>query len=645
MHPPKPDRRRASVSSISSRTSSSFPEEVPQENGGNGADVIDVEEDDRFEPPTAEQIALERRRAITRTVLSVVSLCGLVLIVAIILRSGVLTATDYYNSSIPSADYNESALYYEAKVHALCAVTDFRDTCVDALSGDGAVDDGSSTKPTALLRLSLHAASRDVNRARRYAASVDASSLQPRTGLGVADCEELLGDADRELQTSTAGSTNAEFENDKSTVKTPVAGVRDALSAAVAFEETCAEGLTGAAENAAAQLLAILKNATENTRNSLAIASSIAIPPEVAYDVPAAPEPSPHAGDGKTTIPAFRRLLSAGGDFTAPDAVVSKDGTGGFASISNALMAVNRTAKRQRRDGRFVIYVKEGVYDEIVRVTSAMHNVTIYGDGPDKTIVTGNRSYADGCSLFRSATFAVSGFGFLAKGIGFRNTAGPDKGPATGLRVGSDLAAFYSCRVEGHRNALHAHAHRQFYRDCIISGGADAISGDAAVVFQNCEVAVEASAGVAGGEPAAVAAQSRVDRHETTGFVLQNCSLTAGEGGGGGGRRALLGRAAKEHTRVVVVESYLGEVVAAEGWELGAAAEASRVYFGEFGNRGPGAAVERRVKGRAVHLMKQAEEVLRFTTEEFVQGDRWLSATGAFILAGAVASVSFRVRL
>ena len=54
---------------------------------------------------------------------------------------------------------------------------------------------------------------------------------------------------------------------------------------------------------------------------------------------------------------------------------------------------------------RYVIYVKEGVYDETVIVERKMTNVTMYGDGSRKTIVTGNKNFVDGVRTFQTASF------------------------------------------------------------------------------------------------------------------------------------------------------------------------------------------------------------------------------------------------
>lgn len=52
-----------------------------------------------------------------------------------------------------------------------------------------------------------------------------------------------------------------------------------------------------------------------------------------------------------------------------------------------------------------MIYVKEGVYEETVEVGSSMINITMYGDGSRKTIVTGSKNFVDGVKTFQTATF------------------------------------------------------------------------------------------------------------------------------------------------------------------------------------------------------------------------------------------------
>lgn len=54
-----------------------------------------------------------------------------------------------------------------------------------------------------------------------------------------------------------------------------------------------------------------------------------------------------------------------------------------------------------------MIYVKTGVYDETVIITKKMTNVTMYGDGSQKSIVTGNKNFVDGVRTFQTASFGT----------------------------------------------------------------------------------------------------------------------------------------------------------------------------------------------------------------------------------------------
>lgn len=56
---------------------------------------------------------------------------------------------------------------------------------------------------------------------------------------------------------------------------------------------------------------------------------------------------------------------------------------------------------------RYIIYVKHGVYDESVIVDKKKANVTMIGDGSQKTVVTGNKSHAKKIRTFLTATFGT----------------------------------------------------------------------------------------------------------------------------------------------------------------------------------------------------------------------------------------------
>ncbi|GJN00684.1 hypothetical protein PR202_ga17881 [Eleusine coracana subsp. coracana] len=253
-------------------------------------------------------------------------------------------------------------------------------------------------------------------------------------------------------------------------------------------------------------------------------------------------------------------------------------------------------------------------------------NIALVGDGRDATVVTGSRSAADGWTTFRTATFGVSGEGFLARDITFRNTAGAGAGQAVALRVNADRAALYRCGVDAHQDALYAHSLRHFYRECAVSGTVDVVFGNAAAVLQGCALLVKPPIP---GQSNVLTAQGRNDPNEDTGIVLHNCTLDAAAVPPPPGTRTFLGRPWGPYARAAVVDSYLGPVVDAEGWVAWPGAEAGRgdtVYFGEYGNGGPGAGTGGRVGWAGVHQMGY-DEAAQFAVENFIYGDEWLGAT------------------
>lgn len=77
-----------------------------------------------------------------------------------------------------------------------------------------------------------------------------------------------------------------------------------------------------------------------------------------------------------------------------PDVVVALDGSGNFTSIQEA---VDSAGSRRRRK-KYVIYVKAGVYQEYVEIQHKVRDIKMFGDGINKTIITGNR-HAGGDTL------------------------------------------------------------------------------------------------------------------------------------------------------------------------------------------------------------------------------------------------------
>jgi len=523
-----------------------------------------------------------------------------------------------------SKDGNTGISTTSKSVAAICTPTDYKEACVKSLT---AVANNQTANPKDFIQAAIQATIDVVKEAMNQTGSIFNSDDKAQK-MAKDDCEDLLSYAVQELQ----ASFSMVGDSDMHTMKDREAELKNWLSAVISYQQTCLDGV--ADENLKKKMSSGLLNATELTSNALAIVSSISgifnafnIPTNITSSSRRLLEADQtKKGEYPGWIsPSDRRLLAGRNNAQAkPNAVVAKDGTGQYKTITAALAAYPKNLK-----GRYVIYVKAGVYNEYITVTKDQTNVFMYGDGPRKTIVTGRKNYRDGVSTYQTASFAAIGTGFIAKSMGFQNTAGPAGHQAVALRVQSDMSAFYNCRMDGYQDTLYAQTHRQFYRNCVISGTVDFIFGDSAAVIQNSLIIVRKPMD---NQKNIVTAHGRQDKRESTGLVIQNCRIVP--------EQLLypvrlkiptyLGRPWKMYSRTIIMESTLSDFIQPEGfmpWEGNFALDT--LYYAEYGNRGPGAATNKRVKWKGYHVLKNRNEVLQYTAGLFLQGNMWLKNTGA----------------
>ncbi|KAJ1402375.1 Pectinesterase, catalytic [Sesbania bispinosa] len=279
-----------------------------------------------------------------------------------------------------------------------------------------------------------------------------------------------------------------------------------------------------------------------------------------------------------------------------------------FTTINDAIAAApNKTSSTA---GYFLIYVTAGVYEENVSIDKKKTYLMMVGDGINKTIITGNRSVVDGWTTFKSATFAVVGRGFVGVNMTIRNTAGPEKHQAVALRNGADLSTFYSCSFEGYQDTLYAHSLRQFYRECDIYGTVDFIFGNAAAVFQNCNMYPRLPMS---GQFNAITAQGRTDPNQNTGTSIHNCTIRAADdlAASNGAAATYLGRPWKEYSRTVYMQSFMDSVIDGAGWrEWNGDFALSTLYYAEFNNTGTGSSTANRVTWPGYHVINATDAAI-----------------------------------
>ncbi|CAH1438909.1 unnamed protein product [Lactuca virosa] len=345
-----------------------------------------------------------------------------------------------------------------------------------------------------------------------------------------------------------------------------------------------------------------------------------------------------------------------------PDVVVAHDGSGDFKLVQEAVdSAMNRP-----HPGRYVIYVKAGIYEENVVIPRTVELITMFGDGINKTIITGSRRSGDDVletvkvgDLKGSATFrkfmsrflfsiffhtnAISllnllrvcfvsmaeiyGRGFIARDMTFRNTAGPLGEQAVALLTSSDKSVFYHCSIEGYQDTLFTLSSRQFYKECKIFGTVDFIFGDAAAVFQDCQIFLRKPRPGGG---LVVTAHGRKYENETSGYTLQGCNITAGKDLKpviDQYKATFLGRPWFARARTVYMQSFLDDLVDPEGW-LDSWGYNQTIYYGEYKNYGPGSSTSRRVKWHGYHVITDPKIAQPYTVAELLSGNEWLPASG-----------------
>ncbi|KAK9161616.1 hypothetical protein Syun_007957 [Stephania yunnanensis] len=482
-------------------------------------------------------------------------------------------------------------------IEAICQPTDYKKTCVESLSTAAGAN---TTDPKELVRIAFNVTMKHLGEAIKHSKLISDVEKDPMNQQALENCRELVEYSINDLKQSFDQLGDLEITK----VDDAFNELKIWLSAAITYEETCLDGFinsTGTADH--------IRLGTIPSLSQRRLLSS---------DLP-----DLHS-DGLPTwaTGAQRRLLAIPTNKLKPNVVVAKDGSGKYKTLKQALKDIPLKGTQP-----FVIYVKAGIYKENVEFTKAMTHVVLVGDGPTKTKITGNKNYVDGISTFKTATVAVMGEGFMAKDIGFENSAGASKHQAVALRVGSEKSIFHNCQMDGYQDTLYAHTNRQFYRDCTISGTIDFIFGDAAVVFQNCKMVVRKPMD---NQQCIVTAQGRKDKNQPTGIVLQNCVITTDPAYFPLRQKlkSYLGRPWKQFSRTIIMQSHIDDLIQPEGWLpwMGTFALDTLTYA-EVNNKGPGSNMAKRVKWKGVKNLS-AEQATMYTAGRFLQGDSWIPATG-----------------
>ncbi|KAL2550244.1 putative pectinesterase/pectinesterase inhibitor 46 [Forsythia ovata] len=558
----------------------------------------------------AEQERLVARRN-TRRRITIIGLSSIVLVAVI-----VATVVGVSHSKDGKSGAKNKPI--SSSIKATCDVTLYPDSCYNSLSP---LMKSGNFKPEDIFKLAVQVAIDELSKSSKDLFDIGIKKFNVTDKMTLAaleSCHELISLALDHLNNSLSIEDMKLFE--------VFEDLRTWLSSACTYQQTCIDGLENAPSELNSFLVQNLKNSTEYTSNSLAIISSIEDSIGALGIIGRRRLMSFNGGEAPNWL-SFkdRKLLQTPSPKIKADAVVANDGSGKYKTISAALNAVPEKSKK-----RFVIYVKKGLYVENVRVEKKKWNVMIVGDGKDATIVSGSLNFVDGTPTFQSATFAVFGQGFIARDMGFRNTAGAAKHQAVALMSTADLSVFYRCNIDAFQDTLYPHSNRQFYRECNIYGTVDFIFGNAAVVIQNCNILPKKPMP---GQQDTITAQGKIDPNQNTGISIQNCTILPS--GNLTGVNTFLGRPWKNYSTTVYMQNMMGSFIHPKGWLpwVGTSAP-DTIFYAEFQNFGPGAVTKNRVKWKGLKLNISTSQAKKFTVKSFIDGQKWLPAAGVSFNSG-----------
>ncbi|KAF7805079.1 putative pectinesterase/pectinesterase inhibitor 28 [Senna tora] len=527
-------------------------------------------------------------------------------------------------------------------VKSICAPTDYKKECEETLEAEG----GDTSDPKQLIMVTFNATIKKIESALEKSHTLHEAENDPRAKQALDSCKDLMQLSIDEFTRSLYSINSFDFNN----IDKILMNLKVWLSGAITYQDTCIQGFENTTSPAGQKMKELLENAMHMSSNGLAIINDMANAlaslnlTKQSRRLLHHEDDLTHAGDATVLrhgvhhnlqlpfwmeedgMGARRGLLEGDKHIKEgklkPDVVVAKDGSGKFKSINEAL---NQVPKKNKKP--FVIYIKEGVYKEYVHIKKDMTYVVLIGDGGNKTRITGNKNFKDGTNTYNTCTVAVQGDHFLAIKMGFENSAGAEKHQAVALRVQADLSIFYKCQIDGYQDTLYAHALRQFYRDCTISGTIDFIFGDAVSVFQNCTFVVRKPME---NQQCIVTAQGRKERHQPSAIVIQGGSIVADKKyyPVRFKNKAYLARPWKLYSRTIIMEAYLDDLIQPEGflgWDTLGTGEKT-CFYAEYNNKGPGSDVSKRVKWNGIkHITPQ--HATDFSPLRYFKNDLWIRET------------------
>ncbi|PWA72887.1 pectin lyase-like superfamily protein [Artemisia annua] len=292
--------------------------------------------------------------------------------------------------------------------------------------------------------------------------------------------------------------------------------------------------------------------------------------------------------------------------------VVDQSGNGNYTTIQAAIDAIPTNNMQW-----ICVYVKEGTYNEQVKIPMDKPMIYLKGAGKRKTNVVWDSHKI----IEHDATFSCEADEIVVKSMTFINSYNYPLSnnnnkieSALAAKITGDKSAFYRVGFMGVQDTLWDSRGRHYFKLCSIRGAVDFIMGSGQSIYERCTVSV--IAGFLAPQPGFITAQSRDNANHPGGFVFKDCNVV-------GNGTAYLGRPWRGFARVLFYNSTLTNVVVPKGWLEGDFLKSTMddLVFAEDGCRGEGA----NTSGRAYWEKKMSkDEVRRLTSMSYIDEEGWM---------------------
>lgn len=280
-------------------------------------------------------------------------------------------------------------------------------------------------------------------------------------------------------------------------------------------------------------------------------------------------------------------ILYSEGLMAQYDLVVAQDGTGNYSTVQAAV-----NAAPTGRTTPYVIYIKNGTYNEKITIPSSKPFIKMVGENVAHVVLTFNdyaaklTSCTNTVGTQNSASFTVNASDFSAVNISFVNSFG-DGSQAVALLVNADRAIFLNCRFMANQDTVYLKGSgtpRNYFKNCYIDGNVDFIFGSAIALFDSC--VVYAKSRTTSGTSYITAPNT--PNGQAYGFVFRDARLPRNTGL----TQYFLSRpwpspdVASTRQKAVFLSSKMSTHIKPEGWSTwDANTVTANVYYGEYNSQ------------------------------------------------------------